>query len=300
MRVAVLGPGGVGGFVAAALARAGKDVIVVAREPTARHIAAHGIRVQSAVLGDFSASPPASSRLDAEVDVVLVTTKATGLRGALDRIAVQPGLVVPLLNGIEHMALLRERFSPGRVAAGVIRIDTDRPQVAQIVQTSPTVRIDLAAGDQTLIGPLRVLAGVFERAGLPVALGDSEAQILWSKLVRLNALACTTSASDLTIGSIRSDPAWSEALEACVRETAAVAGAEGASIDVDAHLAELQQAHPDLRSSMSRDIAAGRESELDAITGAVLRAAERHRLTCPTVARLSAEIAARAGIPAPR
>ena len=85
-------------------------------------------------------------------------------------------------------------------------------------------------------------AGVLERAGLPVALGDSEAQILWSKMVRLNALACTTSASDLTIGSIRSDPAWSEALEACVRETAAVAGAEGASIDVDAHLAELQQA----------------------------------------------------------
>jgi 2-dehydropantoate 2-reductase len=298
VRIAVLGPGGVGGFVAAALARAGEDVTVVAREPTARHIAARGIHVQSAVLGEFSVSAPASSRLEAEIDVLLVSTKAIGLGRALERIEVQPGLVVPLLNGIEHMALLRERFGARRLAAGVIRIDTDRPQAGWIVQASPTVRIDLAADDQRLIGPVRALAGVLEHAGLPVHLGDSEAQILWSKLVRLNALACTTSASGRTIGSIRSDPAWSDALEACVRETAAVADREGASIDVDAHLAELREAQPDLRSSMSRDIEAGRDSELDAIAGAVLRAGERHGLTCPTVARLSAQIAARAGVPA--
>jgi 2-dehydropantoate 2-reductase len=225
-----------------------------------------------------------------------VSTKATVLPRALDRIAVTPGLVVPLLNGIEHMALLRERFGPDRVAAGAIRIDSDRPDVGRIVQSSPTVRIDLASQQEPLMAPLHAFAGVLTRAGLPVQFGDSEVQVLWSKLVRLNALACTTTASGLPVGSIRSDPAWREALEACIRETAAVAAAEGAHIDVAAHLAELQGAHPDLRSSMSRDIAGGREPELDAIAGAVLRAAERHGLACPTVGRLSAQIAARAGI----
>ena len=295
VRIAVLGPGGVGGFVAATLARANENVVVVAREATARYIADHGINVSGVALGQFRARPEATSRLDAATEVLLVATKATDLCPALERIAVIPDLVVPLLNGIEHMAMLRERFGTGRVAAGVIRIDADRPEPGVIVQSSPTLRIDLASDDETSSGPLRALAGVLERAGLPVRVGTSEAQILWSKLVRLNALACTTSASGQTIGCIRSDPYWRAALEACVMESGAVARAEGASIDGGAHLNELLQAHPDLRSSMARDLDAGRESELDAIAGAVLRAAERHGLVCPTVARLSEQIAERAG-----
>ncbi len=295
----MLGPGGVGGFVAAALARDGRDVVVVAREPTAQWIGEHGIAVQSVVLGDFGARPRGAAELDVAADVLLVATKATVLEQALERVAVAPELVVPLLNGVEHMTVLRDRFGAGRVAAGVIRIDSDRPQIGRIVQSSPTVRIDLAADDDALSGRLRELASALEHAGLAAQLGDSEAQILWSKLVRLNALACTTSASGETIGFIRSDPAWRALLEACIRETAAVAAAEGASIDPAARLAELDQAHAELGSSMQRDIAAGRVPELDAIAGAVMRTAARHGLSCPTVARLCAQIAARAGIPMP-
>ena len=78
-----------------------------------------------------------------------------------------------------------------------------------------------------------------------------------------------------------------------------MARAEGADIDPASTLAELDEAHADLGSSMQRDISAGREPELDAIAGSILRAAARHGLECPTIARLSAEIARRAGIPAP-
>jgi 2-dehydropantoate 2-reductase len=118
--------------------------------------------------------------------------------------------------------------------------------------------------------------------------------------VRLNALACTTSAADRPIGFIRSDPEWRGALEGCINEGAAVANADGAHIDPAARLAELDDAHAELGSSMQRDIAAGREPELDAIPGAVLRAGARHGIECPTIARLSVQIAERAGIPPPR
>ena len=70
-------------------------------------------------------------------------------------------------------------------------------------------------------------------------------------------------------------------------------------MDGAARLAELDDAHPELGSSMQRDIAAGREPELDAIAGAVLRAAERHHLPAPTIARLAVAVAQRAGIPPP-
>jgi len=72
-----------------------------------------------------------------------------------------------------------------------------------------------------------------------------------------------------------------------------VAAADGASIDRGATLAELEQAHPELTSSMHRDIAEGRAPELDAIAGAVLRAARRHGLTCPTVSELADQVARR-------
>ena len=128
----------------------------------------------------------------------------------------------------------------------------------------------------------------------------SEAQVMWSKLVRLNALACTTSAYDKLLGEIRDTPALRADLVGAIEEGCAVGQAEGASdVDPATALAELDRAHDTLGSSMQRDIAAGRAPELDAIPGSVLRAAARHRLACPTIERLVAMIAERAGISAP-
>jgi 2-dehydropantoate 2-reductase len=298
--LAVLGPGGVGGFLAAALARSGADVVVVAREQTAASIAAGGIEVRSTVLGAFSARPAAVSELRDQVEFLLVATKATGLTDALARVRTEPGLVVPLLNGLDHMPTLRERFGADSVAAGVIRIESDRPAPARIVQTSPACRVDLAADDPALGPRLASLAERLEAAEIPVRLEASERHVLWSKLARLNALALLTSASDRPIGFVRTDPRWRSALERCIAETVAVANADGAALAPASTLAELSEADPGLGSSMRRDIAAGREPELDAIAGAVLRAGARHGLRCPTVSWLSERVAQRAGVPAPR
>jgi 2-dehydropantoate 2-reductase len=294
---AILGPGGVGGFLAGALARVGHDVVVVARESTAEVINRQGLEVRSVRLGDFVSHPPATPRLEREVDTLIVASKATTLPVALQRVEAVPHLVVPLLNGLDHMQTLRDRFGPDRVAAGAIRIESDRPRAALVVQTSPFLRVDLASDNPGLRGMLDELAAALERASVPAALGASEAQILWSKLVRLNALALTTSAYDLPVGIIRTE--HRAELEACINEAAAVANADGARIDPRTPLQELDDAHPELGSSMQRDIAAGHEPELDAIAGSVLRAAARHGLACPTIAGLAAQVARRAGTAAP-
>jgi 2-dehydropantoate 2-reductase len=295
--VAVLGPGGVGGFLAGALARAGQEVIVVAREQTAELIARQGLEVRSLRLGDFTTFPRAAPKLEGAVDALIVATKATTLDEALERIEATPRLVVPLLNGLDHVVTLRERFAPERVAAGAIRIEADRPRPGLIVQTSPFLRVDLASDDPAVHGELEQLARTLQSAGVPAELGPSEAQILWSKLVRLNALALTTSVYDLPVGVIRT--AHRVTLEACMREAAAVANADGAHIDPATPMRELDEAHAGLGSSMQRDIAAGREPELDAIAGSVLRAAARHGLECPTIERLAEQVAERAPRRAP-
>jgi 2-dehydropantoate 2-reductase len=300
LRIAVLGPGGVGGFVAAALAHAGSDVTLVARPQTASAIAAGGLHVSSTLLGSFDAHPAAVSELERgpdgqRLDVLIVATKATGLAESLQRVpAGAPALVVPLLNGVEHLDTLRARFGPERVVAAVIRIDSDRPRTGEIVHASPGARIDIAGPAPGQTQPLLdALAAELRGAGLEVRVGAPEPDVMWSKLARLCPLALTTTASDRPIGEIRVDPRWRSALENAITETVAVGVAEGATLSAADTLAELDAAHPELGSSMQRDVRAGREPELDAIAGAVIRAGARHGLRCPTIQWLAEQIARR-------
>jgi 2-dehydropantoate 2-reductase len=289
--LAIVGPGGVGGFLAAALDRAGEPVTVVAREETAATLNERGMSVRSVRLGDFHAQPLAVSSLDVAGMTVVVATKADGLAGAMARLRGEARLIVPLLNGLDHL----ERLGPRAVAAS-IRIESTRVATGRIEQTSGFLRID--------IGPpswaVEQFAEAMRGAGVPVDVLDSPAEVMWGKLVRLNALALATSAYDMPLGPIRDDPERFEVLRSAVEEAAAVARAEGATGDPERTMAELDDAHAELMSSMQRDIAAGREPELDAIAGSVLRAASRHDLECPTIERLYARVAERAGmIPRP-
>ncbi|HEY4450544.1 MAG TPA: 2-dehydropantoate 2-reductase [Solirubrobacteraceae bacterium] len=301
MKIAVLGPGGVGGLLAGVLERAGSEVVIVARESTADTIAANGLQVSSVMFGDFTTHPRAVVRLEEPVDALIVATKAAGLAAALERIAVSPPVVLPLLNGLDHLTVLRERFGTGPVLAGSIRVEADRPQAGVIVHTSPFLLVDMAASDAALAPLVQQLADALAAAEVPVRVLGSEAEVMWSKLVRLNALACTTSAYDKLLGEIRSTPALRADLLGAIEEACAVGRAEGADdVDAERAIGELELAHATLGSSMQRDIAAGRAPELDAIPGSVLRAAERHGLSCPTIERLVRMIEARiAGAPAP-
>jgi 2-dehydropantoate 2-reductase len=299
MTIAVLGPGGVGGLVAGALDRAGTPVTVIAREPTAELIAKRGLRVSSVRLGNFTACPRAVARLQEPVDALVIATKAIGLREALERMAAPPALVLPLLNGLDHLAVLRARFGEQTVVAGTIRVEADRPEPGVVVHTSPFLRIDMASAHAAARPGMEALAAKLNAAGIPARVEESEPQVLWGKLVRLNALACTTSAFDKLLGEILATPELRSELVGAIEEGCAVAAAEGAAIDAADPLGELSAAHPTLGSSMQRDIAAGRPPELDAIPGAVLRAAARHGVECPTIERLVAMIAKRVGVPAP-
>jgi 2-dehydropantoate 2-reductase len=305
MTIAVLGPGGVGGLVAGVLTQADEEVVLIAQEPTAETIAERGLSVHSVMFGDLNARIRALTRLREPVDVLIIATKAAGLDSALQRIDVEPRLVLPLLNGLDHLAVLRDRFDPDTVLAGTIRVESDRPEPGVVLHTSRFLLIDMATHSQSALPRMQALAETLEHAHIPVRVTlpvseRSEAQVMWSKLVRLNALACTTSAYDVLLGEIRSTPELRADLVGAIEEACSVGRAEGAEdVDPQTALGELELAHDTLGSSMQRDIAAGRPPELDAIPGAILRAAARHGLQCPTIERLVVTIAARAGIPAP-
>ena len=195
-RFAVLGPGGVGGLLAALLARSGAAVTCLARGSTAQSIATAGIRVESAQFGDFIAPVAAAEQLSEPVepvDVCLVTVKATQLAGALDRLqpdVVGSALIVPLLNGVEHVELLRQHYPDATVVAATIRVESSRTAPGVIRHDSPFVSVELAV-DGSAGQTVAWLADKLEGAGVTVDVSDDAATALWSKLTFLTASPCS-------------------------------------------------------------------------------------------------------------
>jgi 2-dehydropantoate 2-reductase len=274
MSVAILGPGAVGGMLAVRLTIAGETTICVAREDTCAAIRAAGLTLVRA-REELVAEPAASEALSYPVDLLLVTVKAPRLEEALRRVAAEPFAVIPLLNGIEHLSLLRGRFE--NVVAGTIgHFEGYREGPTRIVQLSRAAAVVTVASD----GPAAPLI----RAGIEVRTLPSERDVLWEKLARLAPLAALTAATGRSLGGLRNDPRLGTALvEAC-----AVAEADGATATVREQW-EIIEAMPDsLTTSAARDMAAGRPSELDAIVGAVVRAGRRLGVETPTLEELLA------------
>ena len=285
MRHAILGAGGIGGLLGAALAHAGGDVVLLMRPDALAHYDGW-LSVESAVLGDFEVDVPAVLGLDSDVDVVWMATKAMQLESSLllappERVG--GAVVIPLLNGIDHVALLRVRYP--RVVAGAIRVESERIASSRIRQSSPFVRVDLAGAEP--------VAAELRAAGIDCRVRADELSLLWDKLAFLAPVALATTALDAPYGEVRDDPRY----RGCQAEVLAVARAEGALVDEKA-LHALQEAVPaGMRSSMQKDVAAGRPPELDAIAGPILRRARRHRIPVPNTDQLARLVSARAPQP---
>jgi 2-dehydropantoate 2-reductase len=283
MRHFVLGTGGIGGLIAAALARAGADVTLLMRPATLDRYPGH-LTVRSEVLGDFEIEVPAASELNRELDALWVAVKAMHLEAALELALperVADATVVPLLNGIEHVHLLRRRYR--NVAAGAIRVESERGNDWQIRQSSPFLRVDLAGADAD------ALAAELQQAGIETRVRDDEPTLLWEKLAFLAPLALATTALDAPLGDVRGDARYRRAQD----EAVAVASAEGARIETEALRALAAAAPHSMRSSMQKDVAAGRPSELDAIAGPILKGGERHGIAVAATRQLADMIKAR-------
>jgi 2-dehydropantoate 2-reductase len=288
--VAVLGPGGVGGLLGALLARTGATVTCLAGPSTVAVLNRQGIRVESALLGDFTVPVRAAERLTDPVGVVLVTVKATQLEEALDRLpadVVGTALIVPLLNGVEHVDLLEERYPDATVVPATVRVESTRTAPGVIHHGSPFVTVELGKGSAAVCR----FAAELERAGVTVRISDDAATVLWSKLTFLAALALLTTAAQAPAGEVRVQRR--DDLVAVVGEIAAVAQAEGAAVRADDVVTFFDGIPAGMRSSMQRDAEAGNRLELDAIAGAVVRAAARHGIPVPVTTRYVDELQGR-------
>jgi 2-dehydropantoate 2-reductase len=271
------------------LAALGEDIAMVVRpEKLARYPRNLSLeRPANSDSGSTTAPAKAVTQLTDPVDVLWVATKTYQLQTALESVQAVPACVVPLLNGVDHIAALRARFGHERVVPATIAVEADRIAPGRFIQRSPFVRLNIASSGEPVLGAIIARLG---NLGFTCQFIPNEQTLLWSKLCFLAPFALVTSASGMNVGQILADGGWKQKLSSATAEACAVANASGAEVDPTQIQALFEGMPPAMRSSMQKDLAAGRQLELDAIGGPIVRGGERYGIDVSTTANLMAAI----------
>jgi 2-dehydropantoate 2-reductase len=289
MKIAILGAGAMGSIVGAGVAEAGHETVLVdVARPLVDKINADGVTVRD------KAGKERTVRVEAtmeparvgSVDLVVVFVKGyhtdAAATGAAPLVA-DHTVVASLQNGWGNEEVLAGHFGADRVVAGVTYNSGTVLELGRVAYTGV---------GQTLVGPFegtsldnaRRLEEALASAGFEVVVTETIRTEIWKKLI-LNAAALPTSAlTGLRAGALGEPGPMLDLVDTAAREATAVARAAGYEIDTGERIDlinGLLSRGGDGKASMLQDFEAGRQSEVEVITGAVLREAEVHGIDVP-------------------
>lgn len=288
MRIVVMGTGGTGGYFGAKLARAGEDVTFVARGAHLAAIRAQGLRVKSAVEGEWVVKAQAVDRLDglAPADIVLFCVKSfdTETAGQAIRPVVGTGTgVLPVQNGVDNEEKLECILGPGHVMGGVAQVlaTIEAPGVISHRFLGRIVFGEMDGGESKRARAFLEACG---RAGIEAQISSTMLRALWEKYVLIAAQAGMTALTRCPAGVVRSVPETRRMYRAILGEMVALGNAAGAGLDAglaDRTMGMLDSIGAAFTSSLHHDLAQGKRLELEALHGHAVRLGERYGISTP-------------------
>ena len=290
MRIVIFGTGGVGGYFGGRLAQAGEDVTFIARGEHLRAIRANGLKVDSPS-GDFVVYPAkATDNVNevGETDLVILGVKAWQVPEAARAIKPLVGpktIVVPMQNGVDAVPQLVAELGSENVIGGLCRIVSFVVAPGHIRHTGFTPSIIIGELDNQRSDRIMRIEQVFKRAGLDTTIAADIQVALWTKFLFIAPFSGVGAVANAPAGVLRSDPKWRGQMLSAMQEIYALAHARGVKMppdSVERVMAAIDGLPEDTTSSMQRDIAAGRPSELDSQNGAVVRMAREAGVAAPT------------------
>lgn len=298
MRIAVVGAGAVGGYFGGRLARAGEQVVFIARGENLKALQTSGLRVDS-FLGDFHLHPVQATDDPAQVgavDMVLVAVKAWQVPEVAPRLAPLVGEetgVVYLGNGVDAPAQLAHALGLEAVLGGLTRISAALVAPGHVAHLGIEPTIAFGELDGRRSARVEALRQAFERAQVKAIVPNDIQAAMWEKFVFIAAISGVGAVTRAPVGDFRSVPETRQMLEAAIQEVVAVARARGINLPPDAAertLAIIDGLAPSVTASMQRDIMEGRPSELGAQNGAVVRMGLEVGVPTPTHAFIYASL----------
>lgn len=288
MRILVVGAGAVGGYFGGRLLEKGVDVTFLVRERRKRELEERGLVIRS-VHGDAVLAPKliASGERTEPFDLVVFSNKAYHLAGAIADAKPYVGettIILPLLNGMAHMDVLRESFGDDKVLGGLCFIETTLNEKGEIVQTSPAheVRFGEWSGERT--GRVKALESLFAGANARFRLSERIVSDMWNKYLFIATMSGVTTLFRAPIGPIRSDEYGSVIISRLLGEIKMIMQAHGAPLTeemAERQRVQLEQIAPTMKSSMQRDMEKGLPIEADHLQGYLLELAKQYDIHAP-------------------
>ncbi len=287
MKILVMGAGAVGSYFGARLAAAGEEVVFCARGENLTAMRERGLEITS-VRGDLKLSVTACGDPGefAPYDLILFCVKTYHTEAAARSIAgcLKPGAaILTLQNGVENEDRLAAIFGSGAVMGGNARVGVEMAAPGKIVHLS-TGHIDFGELDGRETVRARDYAEAFRRAGILGELTPRIRTLRWDKLLWNGAFNSVTTLTRRRVGEILDDPETLGLVRTLMKEALAVARAEGAELGedrIDHYLAHSNQNLRALKTSTQQDVERGKPLEVEALAGAVVRAARRHGIRVP-------------------
>ena len=287
MKVLVMGAGAIGAYFGARLQQAGEDVTFCARGENLRALKERGLRIES-FRGDFDAPVRAADDPGefAPYELILFCVKVYDTARAAEAIAdclAPGGAIMTLQNGVEAEARLAEFFGADAVMGGNARVGVELIAPGKVLHLSTGV-IEFGELHGRETPRARKIAELFQRAGILGELVSDFTTFRWSKLLWNSAFNTVTTLTRRKVGEVLEDAEGMRLIRTLMNETLAVAIAEGAKLGPDRIESLLEHSHKNLRAlktSTLQDYQRGKRLEYDALSGAVIRAARRHRIAVP-------------------
>jgi 2-dehydropantoate 2-reductase len=290
MRIAIVGSGGLGSYYGGLLARTGHEVTFIARGAHLAALREKGLQVIS-VHGDFHVAPVRATADPAEagpVDLVLVCVKTTAIDTAAKaaRAMVAPDTVVMgLQNGIDAAERIGAAVGMDHVLGAVTWIAANIEAPGVIRQLSTFRRIVLGELDGRDTPRLQRTVEALRRMGITIEPTGAIRKVMWTKFVFIAGFSGVGTVARLEVGGYRSVPETRAMMTRMMREVEALARAAGVDLDrdvVDQALAVIDGAAPAMKTSMQRDVEAGRPSELESMIGVITRKGRELGVATPT------------------
>ena len=290
MKVAVYGAGGVGAYFGGRLLEAGVEVSFVARGEHLQAIKQHGLRVDS-INGDFLLQPKIVTANPAEigaVDLVLVCVKGWQVAEAaraMQPLITEKTLVLPLLNGVDAVEILSAQLGREKVLNGLCGIFAKMLGPGHITHLGAAPWLQFGEQDNAVTErSQRVLALLQRTDGFSSKLVENITTAVWRKFIFIASTSGVGSVTRAPFGAVRANLLTTNFLQAVIAEIIGVAAA--LKVELPQNIAQLvweqvENSGYNSDTSMQRDVLAGRPSELDSQTGAVLRLAERAGVAAP-------------------
>jgi len=271
LKAAVMGAGAVGCYYGGMLARAGHDVVLIARPRHVRAIERDGLRMETKTFDErvrVRAATDASAVKGSDLVLFSVKSTDTEAAGAQLKPHLPPqALVLCLQNGVDNADRLRTVLPPGQVAAAVVYVATEMAGPGH-VKHHGRGELVIEPGSRS-----QEVAQALAAAGVPTQVSDNVRGALWGKLIINCAYNAVSAIAQQPYGkNVEGEGIW-DVMHDVVDECLAVANAEGVTVAGDMHavVRKLVETMPTQASSTAQDLARGKPTEIDYLNGFVVR-----------------------------